>query len=76
MMKRELTLCPEPTTTIAELRQRVQDAWDNLPRDDIRYLYDRLHTRMYACVAARGVTLLFDVTVWSPLSVTCVFHLL
>ena len=26
MMKQELTLSPEPATTIAELRQRVQDA--------------------------------------------------
>ena len=30
MMKRELTLSPEPSTTVAELRQWVQDAWDNL----------------------------------------------
>ena len=26
MMKRELTLSPEPATTITELRQRVQDS--------------------------------------------------
>ena len=32
MMKWEITLPPEPTTTITELRQRVQDAWDNLSR--------------------------------------------
>ena len=38
MMKRELTLSPEPATTIAELRQRVQDALDNLSQDDIRHL--------------------------------------
>ena len=29
-MKRELILSLEPGTTIAELRQRVHDAWDNL----------------------------------------------
>ena len=41
-MKRELTLSPEPPTTIAELRQRVQDDWDN------RWMtFD-------TCIAARG----------------------
>ena len=35
MMKRELTLSPEPATIIAELRQQVQDAWDSLLQDDI-----------------------------------------
>ena len=38
IMMRELTLSTEPPTTIAELRQRVQDAWDKLSRDDIRHL--------------------------------------
>ena len=38
MMKREHTLSPKPTTAIAELRQRVQDAWDNLSQDDIWHL--------------------------------------
>ena len=53
-MKRELILPPEPTTTIAELRQRVQDSLDNLSQDDIGHLYDRLHVKIYACVAAGG----------------------
>ena len=34
-MKRELTLSPELATTIAKLRQRVQDTWDNLLKDAI-----------------------------------------
>ena len=34
-MKRELTLSPDHATIIAELRQRVQDAWDSLSQDDI-----------------------------------------
>ena len=54
MMKRGLTLSPEPATTIAELRQRVQDAWKSLILDDIRHLYDRLDVRIHACHAARG----------------------
>ena len=54
MMKREITLFPEPARINAELRQRVQDAWDNLSQDGIRHLYDRLHARMYPCVVARG----------------------
>ena len=49
MLKRKLTLSPEPATTIAELRQRVQTAWDNLSQDDIRHPYDRLHARIHAC---------------------------
>ena len=72
MMRRELTLSPEPVTTMAELRQQVQDAWDNLSQDGIRHLYGRLHERIHACVAARGITLCIDVTVWAPLTVTCV----
>ena len=52
-MKQELTLSSEPATTIDELRQQVQYAWDNLSQDDIRHLYDRLHVRIHACIAAR-----------------------
>ena len=37
-MKQELILSPEPATTIAELRQRVQDTCENLWQDDIRQL--------------------------------------
>ena len=53
-MGHDETFFPEPSTTIAELRQWVQDAWDNLLHDDIRYLYDRLHARIHACIAVRG----------------------
>ena len=74
-MKRGLTFSTEPAMTIAELRQQVQDAWDNLSQDDIRHLYDRLHARKHSCVAAREGTLCTEVTVWASLSVTCVFHL-
>ena len=55
MMKRELTLSPEPVTTIAELRQRVKDACDKLLQDDIRHLYDRFHAKIHTCFAAGGV---------------------
>ena len=53
LMKLELTLSPEPATTIAELRQRVQDTWHNLSQDDIRHLYDHFHARMHDCVENR-----------------------
>ena len=43
LMKRKVTRSPEPARTVSELRQRVQDAWDNPSQDDIRYLYDLLH---------------------------------
>ena len=46
MMNQELTLSPEPATTIAELWKRVQDVWDNLLQDDIWHLYDLLHARI------------------------------
>ena len=54
MMKQELTLSPEPATTIAELRQWVQDAWDSVSQDDIQHLYDRLHARILSSIAVRG----------------------
>ena len=50
MIKRELIFL---ATIIAELRQRVQDAWESLSQDDIRQLYDRLHARIHAFFAAR-----------------------
>ena len=53
MMKWELTLSPEPATTIAELQQWVKDAWDNLSQDDIWHLYEHLHVRIHACIAER-----------------------
>ena len=55
LMKRELIFSPEPATIIAELQQRMQDAWDSLSQDDIRHLYHCLHTRIHTCVVARGV---------------------
>ena len=57
---------------MAELRQKVLDAWDNLSQDNIRYLYNRLHMRIHAFVAASGDTLRIDVSVWAPLTVLCV----
>ena len=38
---------------MAEFRQQVHDAWDNLSQDDIRHLYDCLHVRTHSCVGAR-----------------------
>ena len=32
----------------------MQDVWDNLSRDDIRYFYDHLNARIRVCVAVRG----------------------
>ena len=75
-MKRELILSPESATTSAELRQRVQDAWDMLSQDDIPHFCDSLHARIHAYIAAREWRILcIYVTVWVPLTVTSVFHL-
>ena len=74
MMKRDLTLPPEPTTPIAELRQRVQDTWNNLSQDDIRHLYERLNERIHACVATRGGTVCINVTVRAPITLACMFN--
>ena len=52
-MQQELNLSPESDTTIDEMKQRVQDAWDNLSQDDIRHLYDRLYARIHIGIAAR-----------------------
>ena len=51
---------------------RVQDAWNNLSQDDIQHIYDRLHARIHACVAAEWDTLCIDASVWASLTVTCV----
>ena len=72
----KLTLSPESAITIAELLQEMHDAWDNLSQDDIRHLYDHLHARMHACIGARVGTPCTDVTVWAPLTVTWMFHLI
>ena len=66
MMKRELTLSPQPATTIAEFRQRVQDALDNLAQDDIRHLYFFMRKARLCCRQC------IDVNVWAPITVTCV----
>ena len=70
MLKRELT------QSLAQPLPNCDNGWKmlkkNLSQDDIRYLYDRLDARIHACVAAIGGTLCIDVTVWAPLTVTCV----
>ena len=55
MMQRERTGFPETATTISDLQQQVQGAWNNLSQDYIRHLYDRLHARIHDCVVSRGV---------------------
>ena len=52
MMKQQLTLSPELATTIAELQQRVHDAWDNLLQYDIRHIYNCLQVRILSSSAA------------------------
>ena len=59
MMKLKLTPAPQPAANIAELRQWVQDNWDNLPQEHIRHIYDRLFARIHACVAPEEVCHLF-----------------
>ena len=56
MMKWDVTLSlsPEPATTIAELRQQVEDTCDTLLQDDIQHLYDCLYPRIHAYIAPRG----------------------
>ena len=60
MMKRDVVLTPEPATTIAEVRQRAQDAWDNLLQDDINDCM-REYT---SALPPEGVILCIDVAVW------------
>ena len=62
MMKPELILSREPANSIAELRQLVHDAWDNLSQDDIRHLYDCVREYMPALLPEWG-TLHIDVSV-------------
>ena len=68
-MKRELTLSREPATTIAELRQQVQDACNHLSQDDFRHLYDGLYARLHVCAAARSTYTVYWSDFWAPLTV-------
>ena len=61
---------------MAELEQKVQNAWDNLLQDTIWHLYHNLHAQIHACIASIGDTLYIDVTVWAPLTVTSHLNLL
>ena len=71
MMKRDHSLSPEPATTIAELRQGVQNSWDNLSQDDIRHFMTVCIREYTPGFPPEGATLCIDVTVWAPLIVTC-----
>ena len=75
MMKRELTLSPEPATTTVELREWVQNSWDNLSQDDIQHLlrlFTCENTSLRCCQSGEVGTLCIDMTVWAPLYVMCV----
>ena len=63
-------LSPGPATTFAELRRRLQDVWDHLSQDDIRYLYDCMQEYTPA-LPPEGPTLCIDETAWTPLPVMC-----
>ena len=54
MVGRQVTRATRPPTTLAKLREQVEEAWDKVPQDIIRHLYDRLDERVSACIAARG----------------------
>ena len=75
MRKGELALSSEAVTTIAELRQRMQDARDNVSQDDIGTFMTVCMREYTPLLLPGGVTLCFDVTVSALLTVTCLFHL-
>ena len=75
MMKWELTHSPEPATTIAELRQRMQDSWDSLPEGDIRHFMIVCMREYTPALLPDTGTLCIDVPVWAPLTVTCAINL-
>lgn len=54
MVVRQVTRATRPPTTLTELREQVEQAWNNVSQDSIRHLYDRLDARVSACIAARG----------------------
>lgn len=53
-MKRHLTRSARPAQTLVQLRHQVEIAWQAVPQDYIQHLYDRLHGRIAACIAAKG----------------------
>ena len=76
MMKRELTLSLEPAKTIAEFRQRMQDAWRNILRMSFGSFRTVCMLEYTPAVPSEEGALCFDVTVRAPFTVTFVFHLI
>ena len=68
--KRKLTLCPKPATTIAELRQNVQDTWDLLSQDAL-HMFITICMREYTPLMTPENTVV-NATVWATLTVKCV----
>lgn len=54
MMDRRLRHLAHPPNTIAELRQQLQIAWDEIPQDAINHLISSMPRRVTFCIQARG----------------------
>ena len=51
---RQLRRHPQPALTVADLTDRVQQAWNSIPQNVIRHLYDTMPGRLHACINNRG----------------------
>ena len=50
---RQIQRHPQPALTVTDLTDQVQQAWNSIPQNDIRHLYDTMHARLHACIQNR-----------------------
>jgi hypothetical protein len=53
-MGRRINANPHPAQNIEQLTRQVQQAWRDIPQDDIRRLFDSMPRRIQECCAANG----------------------
>ncbi|GFT58477.1 uncharacterized protein TNCV_3656471 [Trichonephila clavipes] len=51
---RQLQHHPQLTLIVPVLIQQVQQAWNSIPQNSIRHLYDTLHARLQVCIQISG----------------------
>ncbi|GBM10967.1 hypothetical protein AVEN_171446-1 [Araneus ventricosus] len=51
---RQLQRHPQPALTAPVLTDKMQQAWNTIPKTDIRHLYNTMHARLHACIQNPG----------------------
>ncbi|GBM44005.1 hypothetical protein AVEN_218153-1 [Araneus ventricosus] len=51
---RKIQRHPQPALTVPLLTDQVKQAWNSIPKTDIRHLYDTMHARLHDCIQNSG----------------------